>query len=71
MPVIKTESGTQFAYIYGDGEKLGDITLFATGTACVMNEWAGLMQWFDDEETGHADALRYVRTRMTPNPRFV
>ena len=61
---------TKFAYIYDGDVKLGDVTLFEDGGACVMNDWSGLMQWFDDPETGHDDALRYIRTRMTECPVF-
>lgn len=60
----------EFAYIYHGNEKLGDVTLFPDGSACVMNEWSGLMQWFDSTETGHEDALRYIRASMTETPRF-
>jgi len=72
MATIETSAGqVQFAYIYDGMERLGDVTLFPEGNACVMNEWSGLMQWFDSLDTGHDDALRYIKTRMTPTPTFV
>ena len=72
MATITTKHGqAQFAYIYDGNERLGDVTLFPDGSACVMNDWSGLMQWFDSTETGHDDALRYILARMTPAPRFV
>lgn len=62
---------TKFAFIYApDGMPLGDVTMFEDGTATVMNEWEGLQQWFDNPETGHSDALYYIRTRMVENPVF-
>ena len=72
MANIMTKNGeVQFAYIYDGRERLGDVTLFPEGNACVMNEWSGLMQWFDSTETGHDDALHYIKTMMTTNPTFI
>lgn len=62
---------TKFAYIYEGNEKLGDVCLFSSGTASVTNDWFGVVQWFDDPASGHDDALRYIKSRMTENPRFV
>lgn len=53
-----------------DGTSLGDVTLFNDGRATVMNDWSGLQQWFDDQSTGHKDALWYVYTRMCDTPIF-
>ena len=50
---------------------LGDVTLFKAGNACVWNDWEGIMQWFDDPVTGHAEALSYVRLRVCASPLFV
>lgn len=61
---------TLFAFVYDGSMRLGDVTLFPDGTATVMNEWSGLQQWFDNPESGHDEALRYIKTRMTPNPTF-
>ena len=60
----------KFAYIYDEYGRIGDVTLFPDGTATVMNDWEGVQQWFDDPLTGHEDALRYIKRRMTPTPRF-
>ena len=64
-------ASTKFAYIYEGNERLGDVCLFESGTASVTNEWSGLTQWFDNPVSGHEDALRYIKSRMTENPRFV
>lgn len=72
MALIETNKGdVRFAYIYDGCEKVGDVTLFPDGTATVMNEWSGMQQWFDSCETGHEDALRYIKARMAEYPRFI
>lgn len=57
---------SKFAFIFDDDEQVGDVTFFDDGRATVMNRWSGLQQWFDDPETGHEEALRYIRRRMVP-----
>lgn len=69
--IPKGVDGTWFAFIYDGEGQLGDVTLFSDGTATVMNSWSGIQQWFDNHETGHEDAMRYILGRMTPTPRFV
>lgn len=58
---------SKFAFIFDDDEQVGDVTFFDDGRATVMNYWAGLQQWFDNPETGHEDAVRYIRHRMAPD----
>ena len=60
----------RFAFIYDGDEEVGDVALYHDGTASVMNYRLGLQHFFDDRETGHEDALRYIKTRMTPEPAF-
>ena len=62
---------SKFAFIFDDDEQVGDVTFFEDGRATVMNYWAGLQQWFDNPETGHADARRYIKSRMAANPQLV
>jgi hypothetical protein len=57
---------SRFAYIFDDGKQVGDVTFFDDGTATVINLWSGVQQWFDNPETGHEDAVRYIRSRMAP-----
>ena len=63
--------GVLFAYIYDkDMGKMGDVTLFPEGNACVMDDWGGNLQWFDDRKHGHLEALEYIMRRLTPEPIF-
>lgn len=62
---------SRFAFIFDDDEQVGDVTFFDDGRATVMNLWSGIQQWFDNQETGHADAIRYIRTRMAPDFKLV
>ena len=71
MALIETKDGdVRFAYVYDGNERVGDVTLFPDGTATVMNEWSGMQQWFESD-TGHEDALHYIKTRMAEQPRFI
>ena len=68
------EVGHTYDIVAREGSRavlLGDVTLFEGGTACVWNDWEGLMRWFDDPGTGHAEALSYVRLRVCASPLFV
>jgi len=63
--------GVLFAYIYDEEMgKMGDVTLFPEGNACVMDDWGGNLQWFDRRDTGHLEALEYIMRRLTPEPIF-
>jgi len=64
---------TKFAYIFDgiDNEHLGDVCLFEDGSACVRNDWSDITQWFDNPATGRDDAMNYIKSRMTDNPKFV
>lgn len=71
ITVLNSINGeVQFAYIYDGAEMLGDGALFPDGTATVVNALNNLQQWFDNPETGHDDALRYIKGRITPDPVF-
>lgn len=41
-------------------ELLGDITLMEDGSAVVMNDWGGKLEFFDT----HEEAIWYVKTRI-------
>lgn len=44
--------------------QLGDIALMDDGSAVVMNDWEGILQFFDS----HDEAIRYVETRICEEP---
>jgi len=67
----KPGESTVHLHVYDGKECLGYLTLFKDGSATVINDYAGVQQWFDSKQTGHSDALRYVFSRMTIDPRFV
>ena len=54
------------AFIFDDDEQVGDVVFFNNGQAKVMSRWSDTAQRFDNPETGHEDALRYIRSRISP-----
>ena len=69
---MSVNENSPFFYIYGfdeDGtpEMLGDLTLLNDGGAVVNNDYDGVgLRFFDS----HADAVRYVQTRICDDPTY-